>query len=96
MICPTGLELAEAAGDVALDVLELQLHRARIERQRPVQVVIAVYRGHCLALGLEEALANVVVPFHCVEDADRCLRQHNAIGQTAYRLLVIVHPVLPL
>ena len=37
------------------------------------------------------SLADVFVPFHRVEDANRCLRQHNAIRQGAYRLLVIVH-----
>ena len=88
------VELAELAGDVALDVLELQLHFAGIERQRPVEVVVAVHRRHFLALGLEEALANVVVPLDRIEDADRRLRQHDAIGQNAYRLLVIVHPKL--
>jgi hypothetical protein len=93
---PDRVELAELAGDVALDVLELRLHRAGVERQRAIQVVVAVHGGHGLALGLEEALADVVVPFHRIEHADRRLRQHNAIGQGAYRLLVIVHPVLPL
>ncbi len=91
---PDRVELAELAGDVALDVLEFQFHLAGVEGQRPVEVVVAVHRRHFLALGLEEALADVVVPLDRIEDADRRLRQHNAIGQNAYRLLVIVHPKL--
>ncbi|MNE37517.1 hypothetical protein D3C80_1313720 [compost metagenome] len=88
------VELAELAGDVALDVLEFQLHFAGVERQRPVEVIVAIDRRHFLALGLEESLANAVVPLDRIKDANGRLRQHNAIGQYAYRLLVIVHPKL--
>ena len=91
---PHRVELAQLAGDVALDVLEFQLHRARIERQWPPLVIGAVHRRHFLALGLEKAFADVLVPLHRIQHADRCLGQHYAIGQGAYRLLVIVHQKL--
>jgi len=91
---PDRVELAKLAGDVAFDVLELEFDLARIETQRPIEVVVAIHRRHFLALGLEKALADVLVPLHRIEHADRRLRQHNAIGQRAYRLLVIVHPKL--
>ncbi|VVM60097.1 hypothetical protein PS681_01223 [Pseudomonas fluorescens] len=91
---PDRVELAELAGDVALDVLEFQFDLARVETQRSIEVVVAIHRRHFLAFGLEEALADILIPLDRVEHTDRCLRQHNAVGQYAYRLLVIVHPKL--
>ena len=59
---PHRAELAEATGNVALDVLELQLDRTGVERQRPVEVIVTAHGRHFLALCLEETLANAVVP----------------------------------
>ncbi|MCY1293487.1 hypothetical protein D9M70_427480 [compost metagenome] len=87
---PHRVELAQVAGDVALDVLEFQLLLRGVEGQRPALVIRAVHLGHGLALVLEEALADAVVPFHRIQHADRRLRLDDAVGQRADGLLVVV------
>ncbi len=67
---PDRVELAQLANDVALDALELGLDRAGVERQRTRLVVGTINRRRLLALGLEKALADVVVPLHRVQDPD--------------------------
>jgi hypothetical protein len=76
---PDRVELAQLAGDVALDVLEFELHGARIEGQRPPQVIIPIHRRHLFTLGLEKALTDAVVPLHRIQHADRGLGQHDAV-----------------
>ena len=76
---PDRVELTQLPGDVTLNVLEFQLHRVGVERQRPVVVVSAIHGRHLLALGLEETLANTVVPLHRIKNTNRCLSHDNAV-----------------
>ena len=88
------IELAKPASNVAFDVLEFELDGAGVEAQRATLVIGTIDGWHLLATGFEKGVSNGIVPLHRVEDTNRCLRQHNSIGQNAYRLLVIVHPKL--
>ena len=87
---PDRVELAQLAGDVALDVLEFLLLGAGVEGQRAAVVVAAVDLRRMLAAALEEVLADPVVPFDRIQHADRRLRLDDAIGQGADDLLIVV------
>ncbi|MNY06848.1 hypothetical protein D3C86_1396230 [compost metagenome] len=77
---PDRVELTKLAGDIALDVLELELFRAGVEAQRPAQVVSQIDRRQRLALGLEKTVANALVPLHRIQDANRRLRLDDPLG----------------
>src|SRR5690606_8952087 len=85
---PHRAELAQLAGDVPLDLLELALLGLGVEGQRAGVVVAAVHLRQLPATGGQEGLADGFVPLHRVEDADGRLRLDQAIRQGAYGLLI--------
>ncbi|MCY1426017.1 hypothetical protein D9M71_418250 [compost metagenome] len=92
---PDRVELAELAGDVALDVLEFLLLGGAVEGQRAAVVIGAVDLRRVLAAALEEVLADRVVPLDRVQHADRRLRLDDAVGQAANDLVVLVDRGFP-
>ena len=91
---PDRVELAELTGDVALDVLEFQFLRGGIEGQRPTQVVVAIDGRRLLALGLEKAVTDAVVPLHRIEYPDGRLCFDDAVTEGADTELIVVQFLL--
>src|SRR5690606_28485089 len=76
-------QVAQQAGDVALELLELALLLVGLEAERASEVVITVDRRELAALAPEECLLDGRVPLDRVEDADGALGLHEPIGKLA-------------
>ncbi|MNQ59682.1 hypothetical protein D3C85_739410 [compost metagenome] len=85
---PDRAELAELAGDVALDLLELLLLVVGIEGQRAALVVGPIHCRQLVPASLEEALADAVIPLDRIQHADRRLSLDQAVGQRTDGLVV--------